>query len=265
MEKSFTVRVEGPRVQKGKIAVDDLLGILEPLQAAVRAMLPASNAAEQANLLVSNIGAGSTTAEVELDLVKSVELPGFERNPIAELIDAVSDPAIELPPRARNALDRVAKNLPGGIDVVEICCSSLEKSTRITRAVPLLEEPLREEYRAVEGRLAEVDFHTGVARLQVQPATKDGQSAVKFEFDDSFADELQRFARQIVRVHGIAQLDAKGAVRALTAVQVEHIRDDRRGMWAPKRFKWPSDDEVIHDPNIEEFLRETREARQGAG
>jgi len=258
MEKRFTIRIEGPRVRSGKIAVDDLHAILDPLQAAVRAMLPSGGDAERGNLLVSGIGAGSTTAEVELDSAETPALPGFERDPIADLIDAASDPAIALPCRARNALDRVSKNLPGGVESVELHCSALEKSTTITRADPPPETPLREEYRAVEGRLVEINFQTGVARLQVQPTAEDGQSAVRFEFDDSFGDELQRFARQIVRVHGIAQLDDQGSVAALKAIQLEQVRDDRRGMWAPKRFKWPSDDEVIPAPDIEEFLCETR-------
>lgn len=265
METRFTVRIEGPRVQSGKIAVDDLLAILDPLQTAVRAMLPSGRGADHVNLLVSNIGAGSAKAEVELDSVEARTLPGFERDPIAELIDAVADPAIKLPRRARNALDKVSKNLPDGVETVELSCAALEKSTTITRAEPLPEEPLREAYRAVEGRLVEVNFQTGAARLHVQPAVKDGPAAVQFEFDDSFSDELQRFARQIVRVHGIAQLDARDAITALKVIQLEQIRDDRRGMWAPKRFKWPGEGEVIDDPHIEDFLRETREARQGAG
>lgn len=265
MEKRFTIRIEGPRVRSGKIAVDDLHAILDPLQAAVRAILPSGGDAERVNLLVSGIGAGSTTVEVELNYAESPELPGFERDPIAELIDAASDPAVALPLGARDALAQVSKNLPDGVESVELHCSALEKSTTITRADPPPEQTLREEYQAVKGRLVEIDFQTGVARLLVQPTAEDGQSAVRFEFDDSFGDELQHLARQIVRVHGIAQLDDRGGVAALKAIQIEQVCDDRRGMWAPKRFKWPSDDEVIHDPDIEEFLRETREARQGAG
>ena len=113
MEKRFTIRIEGPRVRRGKIAVDDLHAILDPLQAAVRAMLPSSRDAERINLLVSGIGAGSATAEVELDFVESPELPGFERDLIAELIDAASDPVVALPVGARNALDRVSKKPAG--------------------------------------------------------------------------------------------------------------------------------------------------------
>lgn len=265
MEKRFAIRMEGPGVRSGKIAVDDLHAILEPLQAAVRAMLPPGEGAERVNLLVSNLGAGSATAELELDSAESPELPGFARDPIAELIEAASDPAVTLPLRARAALNRVSENLPYGVERVELYCSALEKSTTITRAEPAPQTPLREEYRAVEGRLVEIDFEAGAARLQVQPAAQDGQSTVPFEFDDGFGDELQRFARQIVRVHGVAQLDERGAIAALKAIQLEHVRDDRRALWAPKRFKWPADDELIQDPNIEEFLRETREARQGAG
>lgn len=264
MEKRFTIRIKGPRVQQGKIAVDDLHAILDPLQAALRAMLPSGGGAERVDLLVSNLGAGSATAELELDSAETPALPGFARDPIAELIDAASDPAVALPLRARAALGRVSKNLPDGVESVELYCSALEKSTTITRAAPP-QTRLREEYRAIEGRLVEIDFEAGAARLHVQPTAQDGQSAVRFEFDDGFGDELQRFARQIVRVHGVAQLDERGAIAALKAIQLEHVRDDRRAMWAPKRFKWPADDEVIDDPNIEEFLRETREARQGAG
>ena len=258
MERRFTIRIEGPRVRSGKIAVDDLHAILDPLQAAVRAMLPSGGDAERVNLLVSGISAGSATAELELDSAESPELPGFERDPIAELIDAASDPAVALPLGARDALAQVSRNLPGGVESVELYCSALERSTTITRTEPLPKQPLREEYRAIEGRLVEINFQAGAARLQVQPTAEGGQSAVRFEFDDSFGDELQRFARQIVRVHGIAQLDDRGSVAALKAIQLEQVRDDRHGMWAPKRFKWPSDDEVIHDPDIEEFLRETR-------
>ena len=213
MEKRFTIRIEGPRVRRGKIAVDDLHAILDPLQAAVRTMLPSSGDAERINLLVSGIGVGSATAELELDSAESPALPGFERDPIAELIDAASDPAVALPRRARVALDQVSQNLPDGVESVELCCSALEKSATITRADPPPETPLREEYRAVEGRLVEIDFQAGVARLQMQPTAEGGQSAVRFEFDDSFGDELQRFARQIVRVHGIAQLDDRGGRR----------------------------------------------------
>lgn len=265
MEKRFTIRIKGPRVQRGKIAVDDLHAILDPLQATLRAMLPPGGDAERVNLLVSNLGAGSAAAELELDSAESPELPGFARDPIAELIDAASDPAVTLPLCARAALDRVSENLPEGVESVELYYSALEKSTTITRAEPPPQTRLREEYRAVEGRLVEVDFEAGAARLQVQPAAQGGQSAVRFEFDDGFGDELQRFARQIVRVHGVAQLDEQGAIAALKAIQLEQVCDDRRAMWVPKRFKWPADDEVIDDPNIEEFLRETREARQGAG
>ena len=120
MEKRFTIRIKGPRVQRGKIAVDDLHAILDPLQAAVRAMLPSGGDAERGNLLVSGIGAGSATAELELDSAESPELPGFERDPIAELIDAASDPAVALPLGARDALAQVSKNLPDGVESVDL-------------------------------------------------------------------------------------------------------------------------------------------------
>lgn len=262
MEKRFSVHIAGSGVQEGKIALDDLRRILGPLQAAVRAMLPPGETGEKTNLLVSNIGVGSVTAEIEIEAVERPGLPGFERDPIGKLIAAASDPAIRLPQRARKALDKVATNLPDGVDSVELHCASADKSTRITRVDRAPRPSVREEYRAVEGRLVEIDFHAGAARLDVQSRTNGGRATVKFEFEDRFADELQRFARQIVRVHGIAQLDADDVITTLQVVQVEHIRDDLRGLWAPKRFKWPTEDEVIHDPDIEEFLHETREARQ---
>ena len=262
MEKRFTVHIAGHGVQEGKIALDDLRRILAPLQTAVRAMLPPGEAGGRANLLVSNIGGGSATAEIEIDAVERPELPGFEHDPVGRLIAAASDPTVRVPRRARDALNKVAKNLPDGVDVVELSSASTDKSTRIMRPDPAPRTPRREEHRSVEGRLTEIDFHASTARLDVQRHSNGGRSTVKIQFDDRFADELQQFARQIVRVHGIAQLNAGDVVTTLRAVQVEHIRDDVRGVWAPKRFKWPTGAEVIHDPHVEEFLRETREARQ---
>jgi len=98
----------------------------------------------------------------------------------------------------------------------------------------------------------------------VQPGAAGQRQKILIRFDDRFADEMQRFARQIVRLRGDAELNAWSGIAAVDVLQVELRRDDRPVLWAPKRFKWPSPDEVIKDPDLDEFLRLTREARQDA-
>ena len=264
MESHLTVHIEGPGVREGKIALDDLRKILAPLQAAVRALLPSRKGVPAAKFLVSAIGPGSATAAVEIDTAEQLELTGFERDPLGRIVAAVADPTAPLPRRARSAVDRIARRLPEGVDVIELRCNSAKAPARITRAAPLPQPPQNKEYRAVEGLLIQVDFDTGTGRLRVQPKPT-GRQQIDIRFDDRFADDMQRFARQIVRVYGDAEIKASGAIAALEVLQIELIRDDRPALWAAKRFKWPLPEEAIDDPNLDEFLQLTRDARQDAG
>ena len=273
MERRLTIKIDGPGVIEGKVALDDLRSIAGPLQSAMREMLASlwqqpSRSGRQSrrarptlNLLILAVKDGSATAEAEVEMPSADQLRGFEHDIVSELIAAVADPTVELPRHARRALDRIPRNLPTGVDFVELSSPAVATPVQIKRTAASPGRRLT-EFRSISGRLVNVDFLKGVGLLEVQSHQSRGSRIVKLTFSDEFADEMQAHARQIVLCHGDAGMAPSGDIAELSIVAIELIRDDRASMWAAKRFRMPTPEEAIDDPDIEEFVRTTYEARR---
>ena len=265
METRLTVRINGPGVRPGRIALKDLQRIVHPLEQAIRALLPASVPSSRkgdaqkkpvVRLLLSGIGEGSAIADLELDTTFVESLPGMSTDPIAQLLSGIQDPGLSLPPEASSPIDRMASRLPFGIDVVELTVRGSDARAEIRRHDPLERAPASEETRTVSGRLTEVNFASGRARLQIQSTNrrKKQPSVVHLRFTDELAADMQRSARQFISVSGVAQVDASGNVETLDVQRVIVQYDDRRALWPQKRFRWPTIEERIENVDVEAFL-----------
>ena len=270
MEQRLTVRIAGPGVPVGKIGLKDLQRIVHPLEQAVRALLPANEPPPPTGgrprkptvrLLLSGIEPGSAVANLELDADLAPTLDSLAPDPLGRLVAGAAADGGKLPADSRRHLERMARSLPRGFEYVELTLPDRAMSARIYRHDP--EEALSETEAVltISGRLVSIDFRTGTARLQIQSGGKRkvGTQLVPLRFPDELANDMQRCARQQVSVHGVATMTADRVVESL-AVQRLHVNlDDRRGLWAPKRFRWPSADERLDNVDMDEFLRTSRD------
>ena len=268
MESRLTIRIEGPGVQQGKIALKDLQRIVHPLEQAVRALLPATEPAEQPGgrarkpqvrfLLVGSIGKGSATADLELDTSINQSLPSLEPDPLSRLVEGLGRTEEHLPTAAHRPIDRMAQHLPPGVDSVEIAVRGSDVRCRITRQD--LGEPAKTLTGSlnVSGRLMAVDFEKGRAVLRVPQANPRSTRPrrIRLRFPDQLAGDMQSYARQLVTVEGIAEMDSSDEIRSLEVLRMYADYDDRRAMWAPKLFTWPAAEDRIENVDIEAFLRE---------
>ncbi len=271
MERRLSIRMAGPEVPEGKFALRDLQRIVHPLEQAVRALLPASKPdgvqkgrprKPQVRFLLSAIESGSAVASGEIDMDLEPTLENFGVEPLVQLVEGLDGTSARLPENSRRHLDRIAQNLPDGVDYVELVVPAEEKSARIYRRRPPDQPTGRAEKAAtLSGRLMSIDFRNGFARLEVQAERRQKAAAqmVLLRFPDELANDVQRCARQQVSVHGIAMLDAGGAIESLNVQRIHVTLDDRRGLWAPKRLRWPTPDERLDNVDMQEFLRTSSE------
>lgn len=271
MERRLSIRMAGPGVLDGKFALRDLQRIVHPLEQALRAILPASKPPSSkggrprkphVRFLLSGIESGSAIASGEIDTDLDPTLSDLELEPLALLVDAVNGVNdIQLPDESRRSLERIAQNLRPGINYVELTLPGQKKSARIHRRD--LDKPAAaaEEALTLSGRLISIDFRTGFARLEIQADRRQRAATrqVLLRFPDELANDMQRCARQQVSVHGVAMLDAGRAIESLNVQRIHVALDDRRGLWAPKRLRWPTADERIDNVDMQEFLRTSRD------
>lgn len=271
MERRLSIRMAGPEVPEGKFALRDLQRIVHPLEQAVRALLPASQPdgirkgrprKPQVRFLLSAIESGSAVASGEIDMDMEPTLENFGVEPLVLLIEGLDGTSAQLPENSRRHLDRIAQNLPAGVDYVELTVPAEEKSARIyRRRQPDQPAGRAEKAATLSGRLMSIDFRNSLARLEVQ-AERQQQAATRMvllRFPDELANDLQRCARQQVRVRGVALLDAGEEIESLNVQQIHSTLDDRRGLWAPKRLRWPTSDERLDNVDMQEFLRTSSE------
>ena len=271
MERRLSIRMAGPEVPEGKFALRDLQRIVHPLEQAVRALLPASKPdgtqkgrprKPQVRFLLSAIESGSAVASGEIDMDMEPTLENFGIEPLILLVDGLDGTSAQLPENSRRHLDRIAQNLPAGVDYVELTVPAEEKSARIyRRRQPNQPTGRAEKAATLLGRLMSIDFRNGFARLEVQAERQQKAAAqmVLLRFPDELANDLQRCARQQVSVHGVAMLDAGGAIESLNVQRIHSTLDDRQGLWAPKRLRWPTPDERLNNVDMQEFLRTSSE------
>lgn len=268
MESRLTIRIEGPGVQQGKIALKDLQRIVHPLEQAIRALLPANppvkgdggKKPEVRLLLVGEIGEGSTTAHLELDTEGVPGVPLIEHEPLIQLVTGIEKAPEQLSQEAADHLDQMSRDLPAGFDIVELSVDGAAACGRILRreSVPdVTQQPVMRKI-FLSGRLTAVDFGNGSASLQVQPSHRGGRNAeiVPLRFRDELAADMQRCARQLITAKGEAAMAPDGTIRSFDADVIWIERDDRRVLWPAKRFHWPSIEERLSNVDIEAFLRE---------
>ena len=270
MEQRLTVRIAGPGVPVGKIGLKDLQRIVHPLEQAVRALLPANEPPPPTGgrprqpavrLLLSGIEPGSAIANLELEAELAPTLDSFAPDPLEQLVAGAGADGGDLPDDSRRHLNRMARGLPHGFDYVELTLPGRSLSARIYRHDPdeILGET--EAILTISGRLVAIDFRNGTARLQIQSGGKRkvGMQLIALRFPDEFANDMQRCARQHVSAHGVATMTAGGVVESLAVQRIHVDLDDRRGLWAAKRFTWPGADERLDNVDMEEFLRTSRD------
>lgn len=270
MERRLSIRMAGPNVPDGKFALRDLQRIVHPLEQALRALLPASKPAgakagrprkPEVRFLLSAIESGSAIASGEIDTDLEPTLENFEVEPLVLLVEGLDGTSDQLPENSRRHLDRIAQNLPVGVDYVELTVPVKEKSARIYRRQSNQPAGRAEKLATLSGRLMSIDFRNGFARLEVQAERQRKAAAqmVLLRFPDELANDLQRCARQQVSVHGVAVLGAGGEIESLDVQRIHVTLDDRRGLWAPKRLRWPTADERLDNVDMQEFLRTSRD------
>lgn len=270
MKRQLSIRVAGPGVPEGKFALRDLQRIVHPLEQAVQALLPPSKPAgskpgrarrPDVQFLLSGIEAGSAIATGEMDTDIAPTFESFELEPLDLLLDGMNATDSRLPRKTRQRLDWIAQNLPTGVDFVELSLSNNGKSARLYRRDP--DEPTEktERLRTLSGRLISINFRVGSARLEVQAdrRRKTGPQLVPLRFPDELANDVQRCARQQVSIHGIAVIKASGTIESFSVQRIRVELDDRRGLWAPKRFQWPTAAERLDNVDMQAFLQTSRE------
>ena len=266
MEQRLTVRIAGPGVPVGKIGLKDLQRIVHPLEQAVRALLPAIEPRPPTGgrpqrpavrLLLSGIEPGSAVANLELDAEVAPTFDSLAPDPLGRLVAGAAADGGQLPDDSRRHLERMARSLPRGFDYVELTLPDRAMSARIYRHDPDEAPSETEAVLTISGRLVAIDFRTGTARLQTQSGGKRkvGMQLIALRFPDELANDMQRCARQHVSVHGVATMTAGGVVESLAVQRIHVDLDDRSGLWAAKRFTWPSAEERLDNVDMDEFLR----------
>ena len=173
METRLTVRIDGPGVRPGRIALKDLQRIVHPLEQALRALMPRTEpsstkggAAKQPDvrLLLSGIGEGSAIADLELDTDVRRGLPQMESDPIPALMASLQEDGAPLPPEAAQPIARLTAKLPEGVDIVELAYPDLEHpilQVQIVRTDAIAPASSSVTTRTISGRLAAVNFARG--------------------------------------------------------------------------------------------------------
>lgn len=270
MKRQLSIRVAGPGVPEGKFALRDLQRIVHPLEQAVQALLPPSRPAgskpgrarrPDVRFLLSGIESGSAIATGEMDTDVAPTFESLELEPLDLLLDGMNATDAQLPTKTRQRLDWIAQNLPKGVDFVELSLSNGGKSARLYRRDPDQPAEKTERRRTLSGRLVSINFRAGSARLEVQTGRRRnaGSQLVPLHFPDELANDLQRCARQQVSIQGLAVIKANGTIESFTVQQIRVELDDRRGLWAPKRFRWPTDAERLDNVDMQAFLRTSSE------
>ncbi len=266
METRLTLRIDGPGVQAGKIAVADLQRIVRPLELAVQALLPATLTGgggrakrPKARFLLSGLSQGSAVAQLELEEIEPRQsLMDLDSDPLRELVAGIEDSKDAkylLPPSASQQIQRMAERLPAGVDSIELSLAGAAGRARIARRDPTTPLEIRER-RTISGRLSAVDFGAGQAQLQLQAGKQQRKKlqVVQLRFPDDLAADVQQYARQLVVAQGEATVFAAGGIQSLAVERIWAEHDDRRGLWPAKRFRWPAPEERLENFDVEDFL-----------
>ena len=264
MEQQLTLRIEGPGVIPGRIAPGDLQRIVQPLEQAVRALLPVMPSSvsgprnddrPQVRFLLSGIESGSAVTSGDLTVEATLSRSMFDDDPLDRLISGLNSEDKQLPARVMRYIERLQRNFPIGVETI---CVEVSGNGGKATLRPLKQNgacALLEEERSLTGRLMEVNFLAKRAQLEVQRA-RGGRPTqrISLQFEDELAGDMQRCARQLVSVKGRATLNRTRDVQRLDVSGIALQVDDRRALWPQKKFRWPTPDERLSNVDMAEFL-----------
>lgn len=264
VERELLIGMAGPGVEASRFPAGDLFGIFKPVEAAVRAIISAEvdDCDAGFNWIVGGGGSERREARMTLfprDWPQRDDLKGAP-DPLQRLVDGVDSGPIDLPPKAIAALREIAAAIPTEDDVVRMRYDWTIASFGRTWAHPPGAAPRNE----LHGWLWGVDCKRQTARLQAPRANGQAPFAAVLDFDGALSEVAERLEQRRVCAPVFECGEPLGTlprfhVRELEPHPCRHIPP------GTKLFRWPRKDEVIDDPNIDEFLEETYEARRSTG
>lgn len=278
MERILTIGLSGPGVAASQFPTADLFGMFKPIEAAVQAIIAAdgAHAPHAANSAANGVdragenaqfswwvtARGSDIGEAQLTLYP----PGWPTlddlstriDPLQRLVDGISGGEPALPPQAAAALAEIAAAIPTEHDLVRMRCDwTIASFGRDWARPPQAPPPKR-----LHGWLWGVDSARGEARLQAQREDARTPFAATLRFEPTLASAAKRFERSRVCLPVFETDQPRGTLPTFHAQAIEqhpcrHIPPDT------KLFRWPTPDEQIQDPNIDEFIAAAYQARRG--
>lgn len=262
VERELLIGMAGPGVEASRFPAGDLLGIFKPIEAAVRAIISEepSDCDASFNWIVG--GTGSERREARMTLFsrgwpQRDDLEGAPE-PLQRLVGGVDADPAELPSEAIAALREIAAAIPTDDDVVRMRYDW----TIVSFGRSWAHAPDAAPRSELHGWLWGVDCERRTARLQAPRTNGQAPFAAILDFDGALSEtaeglEQRRVCAPVFECGEPLGMLPRFHVRELEPHPCRHISP------GTKLFRWPTKDEVIDDPNIDEFLEETYEARRG--
>ena len=234
--KQLNVSFECVDASEG-LSLSNLTSALSGVQRAVRNMVeymagveppkrrrPLDWTSRQSALSLRSISADSLVAELMLQSSSSAQSPYADgRDYGSEAIDAIldwqCDGSRKLPYEVSNALIGIYDNLSSNVCRVSLYNPRDERRMSIPRDLNR-EKVVHYERTIVQGNLMEIDWARNTARLE-----RRGSKPVPLEFDDRLNGDMQRYAKQFIKVIGTGTLDI--TEDEWVNVKVEEVIGDR--------------------------------------
>lgn len=201
------------------LSLSDLASALLGVQRAVRNMVeyiagveppkgrrPLGWTGRESVLSLRSLSADSLIAELTLQSSMNAQSPYADgRDYGSEAIDAILDwqneDSRQLPYEVSNALMGIYDNLSTNVSKVSLYSPQDERHLSIPRDSDR-ESEVHYEETTVQGHLMEIDWARNTARLD-----RHGYESVPLEFDDKLNGDMQRFAKQFIKVEGSGTLN----------------------------------------------------------
>ena len=262
VKRELLIGMSGPGVEASRFPAGDLFGIFKPLETAVRAIVSDEMGDCDAGFNWIVGGGGSERREARMTFFprgwpQRGDLEGAPE-PLQRLVDGVRAGLTDLPPEAIAALREIAAAIPTAEDVVRMRYDW----TIVSFGRDWAHAPDATSRSELHDWLWGVDCERRTVRLQVPRTNGQAPFAAILDFDGALSAAAQRLEQRRVCAPVFECGEPLGTlprfrVRELEPHPCRHIPP------GTKLFRWPTKDEVIDDPNINEFLEETYEARRG--
>ena len=270
-KRSLTVRFEGPDISVKGVPLDDLVGVFEHLQNAVRRMaeyraLKSNSPTRMADLFTAagtlrlrGVHQGSLVAQIEL--AEPEKLIDLGSDALDEVMAGFENPFDALPIAVAREVAEIPRTLHPDVQSVTISGGRQNRVVRISRDKRFIEPRLlapETERTTVFGRILEVDWNDRTAELH-SPG-----GVIPLAFTEEQGGLLYEHARQHVRVSGIATIATTGRITRLAVRSVAAPAGDDT-FWEPsiaeeikaqgvRPFEVPDDIELREDTDADEFL-----------